>query len=153
MGIYHLSVKATQDSQYRKAIIDTCSYLIRDMQSPSGGFYSAEDAESYDSKESSQKREGAFYVWSIDQAAEALKATGLLDLAASYCGFRENGNAPQLELSSTELDGYNVIRIEKSIADLVRLGQFIDIETYGDMAKDTVVSSIPAMRKPPAAPC
>ena len=30
--------KATQESRYRKAIIDTCSYLIRDMQAPSGGF-------------------------------------------------------------------------------------------------------------------
>ena len=34
------------------------------MQAPSGGFYSVEDAESYEPELSRQKREGAFYVWS-----------------------------------------------------------------------------------------
>ena len=47
--------KATQESRYRGAVVDTCSYMIRDMQAPSGGFYSAEDAESYESKESSRE--------------------------------------------------------------------------------------------------
>jgi uncharacterized protein YyaL (SSP411 family) len=110
--------KATRENRYRKAIIDTCSYLIRDMQAPSGGFYSAEDAESYESNESSQKREGAFYVWSLSQAEEALEESGLLDIASSYYGIHVNGNAPNVGSSSNELEGYNMLRIEKSIAEL-----------------------------------
>ena len=82
--------KATQESLHRKAIIDTCSYLIRDMQAPSGGFYRTEDAESYEPEDSRQKREGAFYVWSLSQAEKALEETELLVLASAYYGIREN---------------------------------------------------------------
>lgn len=127
--------KATQESRYRKAVIDTCSYLIRDMQAPSGGFYSAEDAESYESEESSQKREGAFYVWSLSQAKEALEETGLLALASAYYGIRENGYAPRVGSNSNELDGYIVLRIEKSIAEIAREFQ-IDEPTARDRVSE-----------------
>ena len=42
---------------------DIISYVAKDLTSPQGGFYSAEDADSLPTKESIVKKEGAFYVW------------------------------------------------------------------------------------------
>src|SRR4029078_2712917 len=43
---------------------DTLAYVLRDLRDPAGGFYSAEDADSLPQHDSTEKREGAFYVWS-----------------------------------------------------------------------------------------
>jgi hypothetical protein len=76
-----------------KTIAEDClSYLLRDMQSPEGGFYSAEDADSEGS-------EGKFYLWSADELDEALGDDAPLFARAyniSRSGnFREPGNGSQ----------------------------------------------------------
>ena len=120
--------RASQESRYRKAIIDTCSHLIRDMQTPSGGFYSAEDAESYEPELSRQKREGAFYVWSLSQAEKALEETGLLALASAYYGIRENGNASRVgpHLDDKIITAWNGL----AISALARAGQILEKGSY-----------------------
>ena len=50
----------------------TLDYVLRDMTSPEGGFYSAEDADSAPDPESREKREGAFYVWSWNEILSLL---------------------------------------------------------------------------------
>ena len=42
------------------------------MTSPHGGFYSAEDADSYIRAGFNEKAEGAFYVWTVKEIEEAL---------------------------------------------------------------------------------
>lgn len=37
-----------------------------------GGFYSAEDADSYPTQDSSSKKEGAFYVWTFEEIEQLL---------------------------------------------------------------------------------
>lgn len=39
------------------------TYSARDLRSPAGGFYSAEDADSLPARGAPAKKEGAFYVW------------------------------------------------------------------------------------------
>lgn len=123
--------RATGEPRYQEAVFDTCSYLMRDMLAPSGGFYSAEDAESYESKTLENKREGAFYIWSLTQAQEALGDGDLLAMASAYYGIRANGNAPRVSSSSEALDGYNILRVEKSINELANEFK-IDEETVID---------------------
>jgi uncharacterized protein YyaL (SSP411 family) len=50
----------------------TLDYVLRDMTSLEGGFYSAEDADSAPDSHSLEKREGAFYVWSLEETLSLL---------------------------------------------------------------------------------
>ncbi|MDE2128026.1 MAG: thioredoxin domain-containing protein [Armatimonadetes bacterium] len=56
---------------------ETLDYLLREMCSPEGAFYSAQDADS-------DGIEGQFTVWSLDQAAAALSAEELQATCAAY---------------------------------------------------------------------
>lgn len=129
--------KSTRDDKYREVIVNTCEYLLRDMRHEQGAFYSAEDAESYESNDAKEKREGAFYVWSIEELNAAISDKDLASIARSYYTFRENGNAPSGPFNTAEVEGYNTLRIEKSIADLASEFQLTEteIETKIDLIK------------------
>lgn len=66
----------------------------------SGGFYSAEDADSFPTADAAEKREGAFCVWSHDEIRELLSscangASDTLQMADVFCfhfSVRPEGN-------------------------------------------------------------
>ena len=75
---------ATGDARYGKVTREIFEYVLRDMLSPEGGFYSARDADS-------EGREGAFYTWTPEQVAQALGK----DAAELFCrayGITSHGN-------------------------------------------------------------
>ncbi len=85
-------------AEIARAIFD---YVLRDMQFPEGGFYCAEDADSFDpeeykednpqAKKHLEKKEGAFYVWKYDEIKDLL---GQDSAVFNYhFGIKENGNA------------------------------------------------------------
>lgn len=53
----------TRDPQFAAIAEETAEYVLREMQAPEGGFYSAEDADSADPDKQGENVEGAFYVW------------------------------------------------------------------------------------------
>ncbi|SEN51361.1 thioredoxin domain-containing protein [Lihuaxuella thermophila] len=57
--------QATRDEKYAQTAREIFKYVLRDMTSPEGGFYSAEDADS-------EGVEGKFYVWTPEQIVEVL---------------------------------------------------------------------------------
>ena len=60
--------QATGEEKYRKALDDIIEYVMRDMRHPSGGFYSAEDADSLPAEDGAEaKKEGAFCVWTHEE--------------------------------------------------------------------------------------
>jgi uncharacterized protein YyaL (SSP411 family) len=62
---YAEAYQVTGDAFYSMAAGEICEYVLRDMTSPEGGFYSAEDADS-------EGREGEYYIWSVDEIIDAL---------------------------------------------------------------------------------
>ena len=48
---------------------DIISYVAKSLTSTEGGFFSAEDADSLPSHESTVKKEGAFYVWTATESS------------------------------------------------------------------------------------
>ncbi|MGC9193870.1 MAG: thioredoxin domain-containing protein [Syntrophobacteraceae bacterium] len=74
----------TGDARYAKVTREIFEYVMREMLSPEGGFYSALDADSEGS-------EGAFYTWRPEQVSEVLGK----DQAAIFCrayGITGRGN-------------------------------------------------------------
>ena len=74
----------TKKHLYENAVRDILNYVARDMTSPDGAFFSAEDADS-------EGVEGKFYVWS---KAEVLKILGAEsgELACAFWDITEHGN-------------------------------------------------------------
>jgi uncharacterized protein YyaL (SSP411 family) len=82
--LYLETYQATGDAFYRRIAEETLDYVLRDMTSEEGGFYSAEDADS-------EGEEGKFYVWTPDELEDALDPDEA-SLAARYWDVTERGN-------------------------------------------------------------
>jgi uncharacterized protein len=82
--LYLEAYQATGDLFYRRIAEETLDYVVRDMTSPEGGFYSAEDADS-------EGEEGKFYVWTPAEVRGVLteKEAGL---AERFWDVTERGN-------------------------------------------------------------
>ncbi|MBI4436043.1 MAG: thioredoxin domain-containing protein [Candidatus Omnitrophica bacterium] len=70
---YLEAYQVTKKQEYAATARDIFDYVLRDMQSPEGGFYSAEDADSApDPKHPDEKSEGAFYLWKKEEILKIL---------------------------------------------------------------------------------
>ncbi len=65
LNAYVETFQATGKEKYSKIAEEVITYVLRDMTSPEGGFYSAEDADS-------EGEEGKFYLWTVDEVKEVL---------------------------------------------------------------------------------
>ncbi|MFM8014733.1 MAG: thioredoxin domain-containing protein, partial [Actinomycetota bacterium] len=72
---------ALREPRWRQVVHETVEYVLRDMTSPEGAFYSAEDADSLD--ESGHSHEGHFYVFTPDQVRRIVPAE-LVELALDW---------------------------------------------------------------------
>lgn len=89
---YTEAFQATRNDRYRGTALSIVRYVLRDLTSPEGAFFSAEDADS-------PGGEGAFYLWTTKEL-EAVLGTEDLALAGRLYNTRDGGN-----FSSTEGTG------------------------------------------------
>ena len=83
LSLYSEAFAATGNPLYRRIAGETAAWVMREMQSPQGGYYSSLDADS-------EGEEGKFYVWSRDEI-RALLGDGYA-LAAARFGFDRSPN-------------------------------------------------------------
>ncbi|WP_414468572.1 thioredoxin domain-containing protein [Methanobacterium sp. ACI-7] len=108
---YVETFQATKNERYKNIALEIFEYVIRDMQSSEGGFYSAEDADS-------EGVEGKFYVWTKD---EIMNVLGPDDgkLALRVYNITEQGNF--LEEATGEETGANILHLQNSIEDIAEI--------------------------------
>jgi uncharacterized protein YyaL (SSP411 family) len=121
---YLEAAQATGEELYATVAEDTLHYVLRDMTSPDGGFYSAEDADSVPPEQAADphphKTEGAFYIWSDQEIGTLLGVDA--DVARLRYGIEPGGNAPNDPQG--EFTGRNLLYVAQPIADVVaRTGQ------------------------------
>lgn len=99
---------------------DIATYLTTPpLANSSGGFFSSEDADSLYRPSDVEKREGAFYVWTLKEFQSILGERDAPVLAAYY-GVESDGNvAPEYD-AHDELLGQNVLAISASREALSR---------------------------------
>ncbi|XP_046709990.1 spermatogenesis-associated protein 20 isoform X2 [Silurus meridionalis] len=102
---------------------DVLHYVSRDLSHQSGGFCSAEDADSLPTAESKKKREGAFCVWTAaeirkllsDTVQEATGGATQADIFMHHYGVKDQGNVQPEQDPHGELQGQNVLIVRYSV--------------------------------------
>jgi len=97
-------------AEVEQVLRETLGYVLRDLTSPEGGFYSAEDADSLPSKEAAEKKEGAFYVWAEEEIDRELTPEESIVFRRMY-GVESAGNVQASSDPHGELTGRNVLYI------------------------------------------
>jgi hypothetical protein len=115
---YLTAFQITHDPEFERVARDTLDYVRRDMTSPEGGFYSAEDADSLPNEKSREKSEGAFYVWTKDEIDRALGADAAV-FDFRY-GVEKDGNIPAGSDPQGELKGKNILNERHTIAETAK---------------------------------
>src|SRR3989338_3057549 len=99
---YLEAYQSTKAEKYAQTTREIFEYVLRDMTDPKGGFYSAEDADSLPPEKftnmtpaedlSSEKTEGAFYLWRYQEIVEHLGKESA-EVFNYYYGTESRGNA------------------------------------------------------------
>ena len=95
--------QATGRADFADTARDIFAYVLRDLASPQGGFYAAEDADS-------QGGEGLYYLWTRQEVLEILGP----ELGERFCRYYGVSQAGDME------DGRSVLRVTRPLEDFAR---------------------------------
>ncbi len=101
---YTEAYQATAAEEFKQTAKEVLEYVLRDLTSPEGGFYSAEDADS-------EGEEGKFYLWTEKEIRETLPPADA-DLAVKLFGIGTSGNYYEPTGSRS---GKNIIHLTKPL--------------------------------------
>ena len=92
----------TGEDFYRRIVIETLDYVVREMTDASGGFYSTQDADS-------EGHEGKFFVWTVEEIREIL---GEEDdaLFCAYYDVMPQGN----------FEGQNILNVRRPLEEVAK---------------------------------
>lgn len=89
----------TKKPFYKEIVEEILEYVLRDLLDPSGGFYSAEDADS-------EGEEGRYYTWTVDEITSVLEPVAAR-LILDYYGVIKEGN----------FEGRNILHIRTRLEE------------------------------------
>lgn len=118
---YLEAYQITKDEFFAETAREIFTYVLRDMTSSEGGFYSAEDADS-------EGVEGKFYVWKKEELNNFLDDKDAKLIKDVY-NIEDDGN--YLEEATKENTGTNILHMKKSLSKLAE-----DIGINKDEFKD-----------------
>ncbi|HIC43160.1 MAG TPA: thioredoxin domain-containing protein, partial [Sulfurimonas sp.] len=101
--------QATRKPKYAETVQEIFTYVLRDMTDSSGGFYSAEDADS-------EGEEGKFYVWDTKEINSILDGTAA-DLFNSVYTLSAEGNFT--DEATGQKPGTNILYRSRGLQDIV----------------------------------
>jgi uncharacterized protein YyaL (SSP411 family) len=104
---YTETYQTTGDPFYRQVSEEIIGYVLSEMISPQGGFYSAEDADS-------EGEEGKFYVWTEDEIRDLLAPEELNAFNTVY-NVSEEGNYQ--DEATRRKTGKNILHMKKTLAE------------------------------------
>ena len=96
--------RALNEPDFLRVAREILEYVLREMTSPEGGFYSSQDADS-------EGEEGKFFLWTPSEAREAIGDEELTKIAARYFDISEEGN----------FEGRNILNRTIGQADAAKL--------------------------------
>ena len=122
--------QATSDERFAWMARDIFDYVLRDLTSPAGGFYTAEDADSAPPEAAQSDKgqgpsdkkghnvEGAFYVWTATELRAVLGED--FSFLAAHFDVKEDGNvAGQLDPHG-EFRGKNILAQQRSLLETAK---------------------------------
>ncbi|MFP3908283.1 MAG: thioredoxin domain-containing protein [Archaeoglobaceae archaeon] len=102
---YTEAYQVTKHDSFHKTVKEVLGYVLRDMTSPQGGFYSAEDADS-------EGEEGKFYLWTEEELRQLIDD----DLVLKVFNVHRDGNFRE-EASGSKI-GKNILYLKKPLSEL-----------------------------------
>lgn len=100
----------SRDPEFLGIVYDIGTYLTTSLSHPTGGFYTSESADSFYKRGDSEKREGAFYLWTKREFENILDSKAEPILSAFY-NVSSHGNVPTEEDPHDEFIDQNVLQI------------------------------------------
>ncbi len=104
---YVEAYQATRAIEFADTAKEVLEYVMRDLASPEGGFYSAEDADS-------EGEEGKFYLWTTEDIRGALSPEDA-ELAVKFFAVENRGN---FEEPGAGRSGKNILHLTKPLDEL-----------------------------------
>ena len=111
--LYLHAYQVTGNEMYRRIVEETLDYVVREVTSPEGGFYSAQDADS-------EGAEGKFFVWRPEEIVEVIgEEDGTL--FNDFHGVTIHGN----------FEGHSILHVPTPLPDFARsAGMDVDALEY-----------------------
>ncbi|MCH8869798.1 MAG: thioredoxin domain-containing protein [Chloroflexi bacterium] len=107
--LYLHAYQVTGKPMYRRIVEETLAYVTREMTSPEGGFYSAQDADS-------EGVEGKFFVW-MPQEIQGVLGDDDAEVVGRYYGVTPHGNFEGRNILHVALDAATLAADEGLTAD------------------------------------
>lgn len=115
-SVYLNAYQQTRDPWYGDIARNVLRYVYNQLTDPAGGFYSAEDADSLPNPNANEKKEGAFYTWTMNEIIGILgKETA--NIFSYHYGFKNKGNVLFQNDPREEFIGKNILYEKYSLKD------------------------------------
>ncbi|KAF9815368.1 hypothetical protein SFRURICE_011520 [Spodoptera frugiperda] len=145
---------ATKDDFFAEVVRDIIKYVNRDLRHPTGGYYSAEDADSYPEVGAPHKKEGAFCTWQYKELKSLLEhkkvndSLTYLDVFCDYFSVEADGNVSPGSDPHGELTNQNVLIIYGSKQETAEKFK-LSMEQFDQVINDCVQILYEARQKRP----